>query len=87
MIMVTEISGLNYHGMEVEKNGETQRIAKPIKYQNVWMEAFSSKDYRSFYPLEIEYGTLTLKQFSKLGNVAGIVYDCYSDVKIDWKLG
>ena len=76
MIMVTEISGLNYQGWEVEKNGEIQGITKPMKYQKVSMEAFSSKVYRSFYPLEIKYGILTLKQFSNLGNVAGIGYDC-----------
>ena len=40
MIMVTEISGLKYQGWEVEKNGEIQGIAKPMKYQKVSMEAF-----------------------------------------------
>ena len=40
IIMLTEISGLNYQGSEVWINGEIQGIAKPMKFQKVSMEAF-----------------------------------------------
>ncbi len=40
MVMVTQISGLNYQGLEVEKNGENAKDSQPMKYQKVLMEAF-----------------------------------------------
>ena len=51
MVMVTQISGLNYQALEVEKNGEMQGIAKPMKYQKVSMEAFDNARLLAHYIL------------------------------------
>ena len=84
MITMTEVGSLNCQGWEVETNGESQRIAMPIEVsKGIDGGILQCKVSRSFYPRETEYRTLTSKQVSKLGNVAGIGYDWYFDVKLN----
>ena len=86
MVMVTQIRGLNYQGWEVEKNGENARHRQANEVsKGINGGILQCKASRSFYPLETECGTLTLKRVSKLGSASRTDYGWYFDVKLDEK--